>query len=148
MHVNTAIVTLSTMFYLVATLDKPNEKQLDKSNKQWKSYMDSHTEKCKTNSYDYIIRLPNCIPKKVKVKLCAGSCPSMTSPEGGVYCSRCYPGVQKNVTVSVMCPKNKHAKIRTVSYLKIKHCRCSKLNCPEWKPTNGLNTMKRFKLYI
>lgn len=104
---------------------------------------------CTTASYDHTIRIKNCQPKVIRVKLCEGTCSSRTSPTGNNFCSRCYPSHQKNVTVAVICPKNPTGKIKIVSYLKVKRCRCRKVSCPKWEAKKRNDALRgNFQLYV
>lgn len=109
------------------------------------------SDTCTTNSYLHTIQIDGCRPKQIQVKLCAGTCLSIINPfQKQAYCSRCFPAVQRNVTVKIFCPQHDRVKVRKISYLKLKHCSCKRMACPQWKPNYDGDDYRtrKFQLFI
>lgn len=90
---------------------------------------------CRTIKYDYTIRIPGCLPKTIKMRMCGGGCSSRISPHDS-FCSRCYPSSMRNATTIVQCPfsGDDGKATKTVTYLRLRKCNCRQVECVKWTP--------------
>jgi len=102
--------------------------------------------KCRTIKYEYTIKLPGCLPKVVKMRMCGGGCNSRITDQV-TQCSRCYPDTVKEATTVIQCPFSTDGKAtQVVKYLKLRNCQCRKIECKKWRPHERLG-FTRVKLY-
>lgn len=97
---------------------------------------------CRTVKYEHTIEIPGCIPKRVKMRMCAGACDSRITGQR-TECSRCYPESMKEATAILECKNGERKKVK---YLRLRNCKCRKLECKKWKPEERVG-FTRIKFY-